>query len=164
MEHTIQALQGTAAFAGVSEAALAFLLERAAVVERRAGELFFAERDFGDAFYLLERGRVDIYKTREGVRRDIGSLGEGECFGEMALLSATDRSATVVAATDCVALELSNRALRRLYRRDTAQFAMIMMNLGREVVRRLRELNDRLLDQAIAKGRADRLTDPAKTA
>ncbi len=150
MEHTIQALQETAAFAGISDDSLRFLLARATLVERGPGEPFFEEHDFGDAFYLLERGRVELFKTREGVRREVGTMGEGECFGEMALLSITDRSASVVAAEPCVAVRLTNKALHELYNVDVGQFAMVVMNLGREVCRRLRDLNDRLLDQALA--------------
>lgn len=148
VQQSIQALQSTAAFAGVTDASLAFLLERSRTVTVPAGHLFFREHERGDTFYLIEEGSVGIFKTRGDVRRDLGELGEGDCFGEMALLSVTTRSATVVALEPCVCLELSNRALLELYREDVGQFALVVMNLGREVCRRLRDLNERLLNQA----------------
>lgn len=150
MEHTLEAIQRTATFAGISCGTLTFLLARSRMVEVPAGHVFFAEHDLGDTFYLIEEGRVGIHKTRGGVRRDVGELGVGECFGEMALLSVSDRSGTVTALEPCLCLELSNRALLELYRVDAGEFAMIMMNLGREVCRRLRDLNDRLLDDLVA--------------
>jgi len=154
MQQTIAALQGTAAFAGVTDEALAFLLERSRTISVPRGHVFFREHDHGDTLYLLEEGEVEIFKTRDGIRRDVGVLGEGECFGEMALLSVTDRSATVMAKEPCVCLELSNRALFALYEHDLGQFAMIVMNLGREVCRRLRDLNEVLLSQAVARAYA----------
>jgi len=150
MQRTIEALQSTAAFAGISDAALAFLLERARVVEVPAGHIFFDERDHGETFFLITEGRVEIFKTRGDVRREVGELGEGDCFGEMALLAVTTRTASVLALTRCVCLELSNRALFELYSWDVGQFALIVMNLGREVARRLRDLNERLMSQAVA--------------
>ncbi|MCA9513819.1 MAG: cyclic nucleotide-binding domain-containing protein [Myxococcales bacterium] len=153
MEHTLEALQRTATFAGISRDALGFLLEKSRMLTVPAGHVFFTEHDHGDTFYLIEEGRVGIHKTKGGVRREVGELGAGECFGEMALLSVSDRSGTVTALEPCVCLELSNRSLLELYRVDAGQFAMIMMNLGREVCRRLRDLNDRLLsDLVVARG------------
>ena len=154
MQETIEALQGTAAFAGVTEDALTFLLERSRAVTSPRGHVFFREHDHGDTLYLIEEGSVEIFKTRDGIRRDVGVLGEGDCFGEMALLSVTDRSATVMAREPCVCLELSNRALLALYVHDVGQFALIVMNLGREVCRRLRDLNDVLLSQEVARAYA----------
>lgn len=154
MKQTIEALQGTAAFAGVTDDALKFLLERSRVITVPRGHVFFREHDHGDTLYLLEEGAVEIFKTRDGIRRDVGDLSEGDCFGEMALLSVTDRSATVMATEPSVCLELSNGALFALYERDVGQFALIVMNLGREVCRRLRDLNEVLLSQAVAQAYA----------
>ena len=54
------------------------------------------------------------------------------------------RSASVLAVEDCTAIELSSANLYKVYERDIEQFALIQMNLGREVSRRLREADDRL--------------------
>ena len=45
---------------------------------------------------------------------------------------------------DCRAVELSTAALQKLYRHDPHQFALIHMNMGREVCRRLREMDEKL--------------------
>lgn len=151
MQRTIDALQGTAAFAGISDEALTFLLDRARTIHVPEGHVFFREGEHGDTFFLITEGRVEIYKQRGDVRREVGVLGEGDCFGEMALLAVATRSANVVATAPCVCLELSNRALFELYSTDVGQFALIVMNLGREVARRLRDLNERLLSQEVTR-------------
>ena len=58
---------------------------------RESGEEIFADGEFGDALYLVLEGKVRVH--REG--RTVAELVERECFGEMALLDAEPRSATV---------------------------------------------------------------------
>jgi hypothetical protein len=45
---------------------------------------------------------------------------------------------------DCTAIRLSAANLYRVYERDLKQFALIQMNMGREVTRRLRETDNQL--------------------
>jgi len=54
------------------------------------------------------------------------------------------RSASVRAIDDCRAIQLSAASLYQVYEKDLEQFAMIQMNMGREVSRRLREADERL--------------------
>jgi len=71
-------------------------------------------------------------------------LGVGDCFGEMALLDLFPRSASVRAVEDCRAMALKPDHLYRLYEHDPGQFAMVQMNIAREMSRRLREADEQL--------------------
>lgn len=80
---------------GEDLAALALI----ATEERRdSGDEIFAEGESGDALYLVLDGKVRVHRGD----RVIAELGERECFGEMAILDAAPRSATVTSllATD----------------------------------------------------------------
>ena len=92
------------------------------------------------------RGTVLVQRKWKGESIELGRLAEGDCFGEMALIDFQPRSASVKAETDCQAIEIPSKSLRSLYKRDLEQFTMIMMNLGREVSRRLRVADDRLFE------------------
>ena len=138
----IATLQQTALFGGIRDDIVAFLLERAARVDVRAGDYFFREDDPGDAVYLLESGRAEILKGQAPAERRLRELRPGDCFGEMSLIDFSPRSASVRAVEDSGAIALSAEALHRLYERDVEQFAMIEMNMGREVSRRLRQHDD----------------------
>src|SRR4029078_13275958 len=67
------------------------------------GEEVFHQGDLGDRVYIILNGRAQV--VREGAG-PVAEIGPGECFGEMALLSETRRSATVrcLAAMDVLAL------------------------------------------------------------
>ncbi len=76
--------------------------------ERRsysAGEVVFRAGDPGNEFFVVRDGTVAIEVNGSPVER----LGSSEMFGEMALVDAKPRSATVVAETDCVVVPISEK-------------------------------------------------------
>lgn len=68
-----------------------------------AGAVVFREGDEGDRFYLIRSGSVEV--TRGGRRLQV--MEAGDCFGEVALLTAEKRTATVRALTDTELMALS---------------------------------------------------------
>jgi CRP/FNR family transcriptional regulator, cyclic AMP receptor protein len=137
-------LRDVAIFGGLSEDTLAFILDRSARVRMATGESFITEGEMGTSFFVLESGQVRVHKDADGEAVVLCEFGPGAAFGEMSLLAVRPRSATIVAIEDCVAIEITNRSLFELYEDNTEQFAMLVMNLGREVARRLWETNERL--------------------
>ena len=145
-------LQGMPVFGALREESLALLLARAHLVAVPAGGYFFRERDSADSMYVLEVGRVDVIKTWEGGEFILHRLEAGDCFGEMALMDLLPRSASVRADVDCSAIEVGAADLLRLFERDVEQFALIQMNIGREVCRRLRAADEMLFTASMADG------------
>jgi CRP-like cAMP-binding protein len=144
----IERLQQMPIFGGVNEDALAYLLEPARTVNMAAGDFFFREGDPAQCMYVLESGHVEVLKQWRGREMPLRQFGPGDCFGEMALIDLFPRSASVRAETDCVAIELTAAHLYRLYERSSEPFALIQMNIGREMCRRLRA-TDQALFQAV---------------
>jgi len=137
-------LQTMPIFGGISEEALIFLLERVHIRHIPAGQCFFEEGDDATSMFVLEQGRVAIRKRWGEEEHLLKYLEQGECFGEMALLDMHPRSASVSAVEDCDLIELSRGVLLELYEHDLEQFTLIQMNIGREMVRRLRLADDQL--------------------
>ncbi|WP_218511413.1 Crp/Fnr family transcriptional regulator [Variovorax sp. dw_308] len=141
----IELLQQMPIFGGISEETLEFLLGPAPIVDVPTGEFFFQEGDPPHGMFVLEAGRVTIFKSWQGRSLLLHQLKQGDCFGEMSLLDLSPRSASVRADAACVAVVLTPANLYRLYEHNTAQFALIQMNIGRELSRRLRVVDDLLL-------------------
>lgn len=137
-------LQGMPIFGGINDEALQFLLDRSTARTVGTNEYFFREGEKGNSVFVLETGHVAIIKTWQDQDYALFRLGPGDCFGEMELIDLQPRSASVRAEDDCTALEIPAAALHAFYKRDLAQFAMIHMNMGREVSRRLRRADDEL--------------------
>jgi CRP/FNR family transcriptional regulator, cyclic AMP receptor protein len=135
-------------FGGIGDDALQFLLGLSTAISVPINEFFFHEGDQGDAMFVLQSGKVAVLKSWRGQECLLSTLKEGDCFGEMALMDHGPRSASVRATENCTAICLSTADLFQLYTRDLKQFALIQMNMGREVCRRLREADRRLFSCA----------------
>jgi len=134
-------------FGGIREDILQFILDVSTNVAAPKGQFFFRQDDAANAMFVLEQGKVAILKAWNGHEYLLHELKAGDCFGEMALIDLLPRSASVLAVEDSVAIKISSATLSQVYEKDLEQLAMIYMNLGREVSRRLRE-TDELLFQA----------------
>ena len=143
-EARIELLQRMPIFGGVQGDILQFILSLSSIVSVIKADFFFREFDEAHSIFVLEAGKVAVLKGWEGRQYLLRNLTKGDCFGEMALMDLSPRSASVLAVEDCTAIELSSANLYKVYERDIEQFALIQMNLGREVSRRLREADDRL--------------------
>lgn len=91
------------------------VFETLSLVRKRAGESVITQGDPGHSFFLAARGDLEVFRDAPGGGRTVlTTLHEGAVFGEMALLSASARTAHVVATTDVDLLELEVSALGRL--------------------------------------------------
>ena len=143
-EARIELLQRMPIFGGIRADTLAFLLASCPIVSVPTNEFFFREHQQGDSMFVLELGNAAVLKSWSGQDYLLQTLKGGDCFGEMAVMDHCPRSASVRAVEDCTAIQISAANLYRLYAQDLKQFALIQMNMGREVCRRLREADDRL--------------------
>ncbi len=97
-------------FSSLDEGAFEALLPRLDLQQVAAGEIIVAEGDAGTAFYVIVRGEVAI--SREVPEPHVlATLGEGEFFGEIAILADVPRSATVKATRSTELLKISREAL-----------------------------------------------------
>ncbi len=79
------------------------LLSVSKITKVRKGKIIVSEGKIDDTFYIIMSGKVAILKDN----KTISTVGQGECFGEMAYISGRARTATVVAETDCILLVIN---------------------------------------------------------
>jgi len=124
-------------FGGLVDAQLDQLIACLQVDEVASGSTIVREGEKGDRLYCLVSGTVEV---RRGDRL-IARLGAGETIGEMELIDMQPRSATVIAIEPCVLFALSLRDILALQRKDLPAFTLVMMNLARDLSRRLRQMD-----------------------
>jgi CRP-like cAMP-binding protein len=151
----IETLQGMPIFGGLRPDVLAALVGDARQVDMPAGGFFFHQDDAASSMFVLEAGEVAVLRRWEGQHLTLGHLREGDCFGEMALIDLLPRSASVQAVHACNAMELAIDSFQKLADIDLEQFALLHMNIARELSRRLRVADDRFFHAHVYATRPD---------
>jgi CRP-like cAMP-binding protein len=139
----VQLLQQMAIFGGVRGEILEQLMRKTPTVAVAKGRYFFHEQDRAESMFVLETGKAAVLKHWDGQDYLLREIGPGACFGEMALIDLEPRSAAVLALENCTALEVVNSVLYETFLEDAEQFALIYMNIARELSRRLRDADNR---------------------
>ncbi|MDG1481552.1 MAG: cyclic nucleotide-binding domain-containing protein [Myxococcota bacterium] len=97
----IHFLLETPMFEELDAAELSEIVHIMQVQSFRSGQPIFSEGEHGDSWYVLFRGNAEVTKsTPFGPQRSVAELGGHTCFGEMAILDGSERSATVSATED----------------------------------------------------------------
>jgi CRP-like cAMP-binding protein len=109
-----------------------------------AGDSVIVEGACNDRIRFILEGRVAVVKGG----KVLYEFGEGEEFGEMEVLDIMPSVAAVIARVPTSALSISNKALHEIYKIDVNIFSMLIMNLARDLSRRLRKLDDKILEES----------------
>ena len=102
--------------------------------EMSSGDNVIEQGDMGDFFYVVKEGFLRCIK--DGA--EIGTVGPGEVFGELALLYDCPRLATVVADSDCMLF----RASREIFRRLQVSFILANDDTTRRLLKRTKLFED----------------------
>jgi CRP-like cAMP-binding protein/di/tricarboxylate transporter len=139
-------------FAEIDRVALAQLAAHLDPMEFQEGDTVCRQGEAGDCLYLLTSGRlgVHLHEPDSGASRRIDSLGPGDFFGEMALLTGEPRSATIRAEMPSRVLRLDRERFETLVRAQPSSFLAIARVLSRRltIANRMRLVEE----QALAAG------------
>ncbi len=140
-------LRNIGLFGALSDDVLVFLASMLTVVKPTIGEAIFREGDEANAMYVVLAGEMEVTKKSRGaVDARVAVLGPGDWFGEMSIVDIQPRSATVRALAPGRLIRVSAADLDSLYRHDVRSYAIIVLNLARELSRRLRVADGILAD------------------
>ena len=113
------------------------------------GEIIVRQDDSGDCMFILMEGSARVIHRQDEREFTLARLEAGDFFGELALVDAGPRSASVEATTDCALLKITQAmvsAAAGVY--PTAAFKLLIA-IGRVLVNRLRKSNQRYVDSLL---------------
>ena len=140
-------LRNIGLFGALSDDVLVFLAGMLTVVSPDAGETIFREGDEASEMFVVLAGEMEVLKkSRAAVDARVAVLGPGDWFGEMSIVDIQPRSATVRGLAPGRLIRITAADLDALYRHDVRSYAIIVLNLARELSRRLRVADGILAD------------------
>ena len=138
-------------FGGLPESVLARIVDVARVMDVPAGALVFAEGEPARSMFIVREGELEICKRgRNGAEFCLATLQRGDCVGEMSLIDIQPRSATARALSDSTLCVLDQQAIARLYETELEVYTLLVLNIAREISRRLRRADQVLVDAGLA--------------
>ena len=133
-------------FADMDERQLASFLQYMQVVKLMPNAVACRKGEHGDAMFMVLEGEVRARVMIDGKESTLKVLDVGECFGELAVIDESPRSADVVANKDSVLLKISANALKKLFQEAPALSAPFLMGLCKTLTGRIRYISKRYED------------------
>ena len=106
----------------------------------RDGELVVQQGERGDCMYVIQKGKVEIFREEGGRQIPLRVASTGEFFGEMALVERMARSASVRAVGEARILTVDKRTFMRRVHEDPSLAFRIMESLAHEIRRLAQEV------------------------
>ena len=126
---------------------------------RVLGAAVVDEGDDRQEMFLVIAGELEVVKRGRGGEFRVALFGPGDCFGEMSLIDVQPRSATVRAVAHTLMLRMTPQSREEPpYRRDPKAYSIFIMNIPRELSRRLR-VADGILAQFVSAATGQHLHD-----
>ncbi|MDH3971577.1 MAG: cyclic nucleotide-binding domain-containing protein [Gammaproteobacteria bacterium] len=111
------------------------LLQKLESVNVKAGDVIIRQGDEGDYFYIIRQGKCSVTRLASGEGWDVplAELGDGDCFGEEALVSDAKRNATIAMISDGILMRLSKKDFIKLLKKNLVHY--INYDLAQESIR-----------------------------
>ncbi len=132
-------------FGALSDQAIKFLIEQGVVLQLDKGDKLFSYGDPGDSFYIVLKGRIEYLKPRGNGFTHIRDYTFGQEFGCVAMIGLHDRAGDHIAPEESLVVQITCGLFYALQEALPKDFGLFLLNLSREMARRLRESDSRLV-------------------
>ncbi len=146
IDSVVHILADIAIFGGITEEQFKKISRRLQIGIFEKGQDIFRKGDEPSHIYIVREGRVGLFIVDRQVRFEKKTLITGECFGVASLMAMRRHTSTAIALDQSSVMVLSRESLWQLRHEDIVLFSLLMMNISRELARRLKLTDDILLN------------------
>ena len=135
-------LENVPIFAGLDGQALQLLLEHTKELGYPEGGVIVREGETSNSMFVISIGKVRVCKNFGAANEvELATLGPKDFFGEMCIVDTLPRCATIQAREPATVFSISSMAFYRLYKSMPSQHSVLVLNIARDLSRRLRNLD-----------------------
>jgi len=138
-ENYFSVLGEVAIFAAIEQEKLVALYESCEIRHMESGEMLIREGTVAEEIYIILEGEVAILLHRNERLVEVARMSVGSCLGETSVIGIQHRTADVQATKNSIFLVLTRVRLMKLFTDDLQLFAILVLNIARELARRLKD-------------------------
>lgn len=145
-EFSIKLLSNTVLFSGLNKQYLKSILPSCQKLQFPENTIIIQEGTSPEGIFVLMQGRVEVLKKKLELEENyrLAELGIGQCFGEMAVIDQSPRSASVRTIEPTTVLKISINNIDHLAVINMTIYATILKNIAIDLSKRLRYANELL--------------------
>jgi len=133
-------------FGGIDRAIVDRIIPRCEVVTKCEGELLYHENDPASEIYIILTGRIKLVNNLEENPYELIELYPGHSLGETSVIGIEPHGSTALVTEDATLMVLSRAVLNQLHREEPEVFTVLILNIARELARRLHRNRKTLAD------------------
>ena len=137
MQQILPILQNVTIFSGFNETQIRDICGKCSIIDASVGDIILEEKMPATEIFILLNGKVSIVLNLKNDPLEINEFGPGHCIGEASVIGIQDHSASAVVMENATLLVLSRQVLMDLFDSDKGLFALLILNIARELARRL---------------------------
>ncbi|NLD94344.1 MAG: cyclic nucleotide-binding domain-containing protein [Fibrobacter sp.] len=130
-------LKSVTIFSGFNEEQLRNICEKCTYVNVEGGDIILEENKPATEIFIILKGKVTIILNIHENPLEIVEFSAGNCIGEASVVGIQPHSASAMARERSTLLVLSRQVLMQLYDSDKSLFSLLILNIARELARRL---------------------------
>ena len=145
VKEVVDMLNKISIFAGLNDKQLYKLFRLLETVHYKKNETVFEQDTEPSHIYIIHSGAIKLIVSEDDTPYELVVFEQGHCFGESSVIGIQPHTATAIATEDTELIVLSRTALMSIYKNDIEMFCLLLLNISREVCRRLHGSSDTLM-------------------
>jgi CRP/FNR family cyclic AMP-dependent transcriptional regulator len=141
----IPVLKNVTVFAGLNDDDIVKICSNCTILQAKAGEIILEENQPATEIFIIVKGKVKIVLNLKEDPFELIEFGVGDCIGEASVIGIQNHSASAVTIEDATLLVLSRNVLMHIFDTDKGLFSFLILNIARELARRLHHTDEVLL-------------------
>ena len=130
-------LRQTSIFGGLPDKDLEKIYNNGLVITHKEGYEIIKEKTPATEIYVILKGSAKVILHPNHENLAIAQLGTGACFGEISVIGILDHSASVFTKEPSTFMVIPKHFLVDISQNDMRLFSLIILNIAREIARRL---------------------------
>jgi len=138
-------LRNVTIFSGLTESEICDISRNCDIMDAAVGDVLLEEGKAATEIFIILQGRINLVLNMHDNPLKIFDFGSGNCIGEASVIGIQNHSASAVVTEESSLMILSRKVLMDIFETNNRLFSLLILNIAREIARRLHHTDEILL-------------------